>query len=75
MPALRVVVVASRGFSPFHFSVPLMVFGKAMPQEGLFKVDIAAEQPGVIASENGLSIHVGQGLESLANADIVIVPF
>ncbi|MFT4271425.1 MAG: helix-turn-helix domain-containing protein [Pantoea sp.] len=75
MSALRVVVVASRGFSPFHFSVPLMVFGKAMPQEGLFQVDIAAERPGVIASDNGLSIHVGHGLESLANADIVIVPF
>lgn len=75
MSALRVVVIASRGFSPFHFSVPLMVFGKAMPQEGMFQVTIAAEQPGLIASDSGLSIHVEHGLESLADADIVIVPF
>jgi transcriptional regulator GlxA family with amidase domain len=75
MSALHVVVIASRGFSPFHFSVPLMVFGKAMPQEDLFRVTIAAEQPGLIASDNGLSIQVEHGLASLAEADIVIVPF
>nr|WP_310617720.1 helix-turn-helix domain-containing protein [Pantoea cypripedii] len=75
MSALQVVVIATEGFSPFHFSVPLMVFGKAMPQDGFFQVTIAAEQPGMIVSDSGLAISVEHGLECLTGADIVIVPF
>jgi len=75
MSALRVVVIATSGFSPFHFSVPSMVFDKAMPEPGLFSVEICAEQPGTVASDMGISINVDHGLELLDVADIIIVPF
>lgn len=75
MPALHVVVVATRKFSPFHFSVPSMVFDKAMPESGWFRVDICAEQPGRVESDIGISINVAHGLELLDTADIIIVPF
>lgn len=75
MSTLHVVVIATPGFSPFHFSVPSMVFDKAMPEPGLFSVDICAKQPGVVASESGISINVEHGLERLDVADIIVVPF
>lgn len=75
MPALQVVVVATRKFSPFHFSVPSMVFDKAMPEPGLFRVEICAEQPGKVESDIGISINVRHGLEIMDSADIIIVPF
>ncbi len=75
MPILHVVVVATREFSPFHFSVPSMVFDKAMPEQGLFSVSICAEQPGLVKSDIGISINVEHGLELIDSADIVIVPF
>lgn len=75
MALKQVVVIATAQFSPFHLSVPAMVFDKAMPQPGLFSVTICAEQPGLIVSDIGLSINVQHGLELLASADIIIVPF
>lgn len=75
MSVRQVSVIATRGFSPFHFSVPSMVFDKAMPEPGRFSVDICAEQPGVVASDIGISINVAHGLDSLHTADIIIVPY
>ena len=75
MSALTVAVVITPGFSPFHFSVPCILFGNAMPDPQLFRVDICAEQPGTVLSDIGLSMNVEHGLERLAVADIVIVPF
>lgn len=75
MSVLHVVVIATPGFSPFHFSVPSMVFGKAMPEPGLFSVHICAEQPGTVESDIGISINVEHGLELLDAADIIVVPF
>lgn len=75
MSALTVVVIATTGFSPFHFSVPCILFGPSMPQPDLFRVEICAETPGVVLSDIGLSINVGHGLERLDIADIVVVPY
>ena len=75
MSALHVVVIATPGFSPFHFSVPSMVFDKAMPERGLFEVTVCAEQPGTVVSDIGISINVEHGPEQLETADIFIVPF
>jgi len=75
MSALHVVVIATPGFSPFHFSVPSMVFDKAMPERGLFEVTVCAEQPGTVVSDIGISINVEHGPEQLETADIIIVPF
>lgn len=75
MPALSVAVIATQGFSPFHFSVPCIIFGQGMPEPGLFDLHICAEQPGVVHSDIGVSINVDKGLEALGTADIIIVPF
>lgn len=75
MSALTVAVVITPGFSPFHFSVPCILFGNAMPDPQLFNVEICAEQPGTVLSDIGLSMNVEHGLERLAIADIIIVPF
>ena len=75
MSALTVAVIATAGFSPFHFSVPCILFGTGMPQPDLFHVEICAEKPGIVLSDVGLSINVEHGLEKLDVADIVIVPY
>jgi transcriptional regulator GlxA family with amidase domain len=75
MSVLSVAVIATHGFSPFHFSVPCIIFGQAMPEPGLFDLHICAEHPGVVHSAIGVSINVGEGLEALDSADIVVVPF
>lgn len=75
MSALTVAVIATAGFSPFHFSVPCIIFGQSMPQPDLFRVEICAEKPGVVLSDIGLSINVEHGLELLDVADIIIVPY
>ncbi|HBT14471.1 MAG TPA: AraC family transcriptional regulator, partial [Erwinia persicina] len=71
MSALTVAVMATAGFSPFHFSVPCIIFGQSMPQPDLFRVAICAEKPGVVLSDIGLSINVEQGLALLDQADII----
>ncbi len=75
MSALRVVIVATEGFSPFHFSVPSMVFGKALPEPGRFEMQICALTPGKVRSDSGISIEVDHGLALLETADIIIIPF
>jgi len=75
MAGLRVAVLATAGFSPFHFSVPCILFGSAMPQQALFQVDVFAEKPGVVRSDMGLSITVEYGPELLDQAAIIIVPY
>lgn len=75
MSALTVAVIATAGFSPFHFSVPCIIFGQSMPQPDLFRVEICAEKKGVVLSDMGLSVNVEHGLELLDSADIVIVPY
>jgi len=66
-------VLVTAGFSPFHFSVPCILFGSALPQQDLFHIDICAEKPGPVISEMGLSIMVSNGLSLLDQADIIIV--
>ncbi|CAI2511320.1 Uncharacterised protein [Serratia ficaria] len=54
MSALKVAVIVTDGFSPFHFSVPCIVFGSAMPEPDLFQLDICTEKPdSVSAHANG----------------------
>ena len=75
MAALRVAVVATAGFSPFHFSIPSMVFDKAMPEKEKFVVDYCAESAGPVESDTGIVMHVSNGLDILKMADIIVIPF
>ncbi|SBT17916.1 HTH-type transcriptional regulator CdhR [Marinomonas gallaica] len=71
----NVVVMACNQFSPFHISVPCLVFGSEMLKETLFNVTIVAAESGPIVSKEGLQIHAPGTLTQLVSADIVIVPY
>ncbi|EJQ2006683.1 helix-turn-helix domain-containing protein [Cronobacter sakazakii] len=75
MPAPAVVVIATKGFSPFHLSVPCIIFGKILQDKHLFDLTICAEKTGVVDSDSGFSLNIKQGLEAVEHADIVVVPF
>lgn len=72
----RIAVVAFDGISPFHLSVPCLVFGEDRGIAGVprFDVKVCAGEPGRLATSAGFSIDVDHGLEAIARAAIVIVP-
>ncbi|CAN7377345.1 GlxA family transcriptional regulator [Mesorhizobium sp. LjRoot246] len=71
-----IAVLAFDGISPFHLSVPCLVFGEDRTALGLPRFDfrICAVKVGPIHTEAGLTIAAPHGLEGLDGADIVIVP-
>lgn len=76
MSSLNVCVVAFEGVSLFHLSVPGMVLGAWEGGAGgsRYKVSYCAAQPGKVQCDQGISIDVPEGMASMAQADIVIVP-
>lgn len=48
MKAVTVAIVVTDNFSPFHFSVPCILFGDKVSDSGLFSVKICAETLGTI---------------------------
>lgn len=71
-----VAVVAFDGISPFHLSVPCIVFGEDYAAGGVprFDVRVCAVAPGMLRTTAGFAIDAPHGLEAIAAADIVIVP-
>ncbi|RWC63221.1 helix-turn-helix domain-containing protein [Mesorhizobium sp.] len=71
-----IAVLAFDGISPFHLSVPCLVFGEDRTALGLPRFDfrICAIKAGPIHTEAGLTIAAPHGLEGLDGADIVIIP-
>jgi len=71
-----VAVVAFEGISPFHLSVPCIVFGEDYRAGGVprFDVRVCACGAGMLATSAGFGIAAPHGLEALDAADIVIVP-
>src|SRR4029453_13875398 len=71
-----IAVVAFDGISPFHLSVPCLVFGEDRSDAGVprFELLVCAAQPGALQTTAGFSIQVGLGLEALRKAAVVIVP-
>ena len=71
-----VAVVAFDGISPFHLSVPCMVFGEDRTEAGAprFRVQVCAPAPGELRTNAGFSLVVPHGLEAIRRARIVVVP-
>ena len=69
-----VALVVYPNFSPFHFSVPYLVFSVAMPEGPLFNLKIVSTNAQPLAAERALTLHPDGGLELADAADIVIVP-
>ena len=74
--AVTIAVVSFDGISPFHLSVPCLVFGEDRTDAGipLFDTRVCSWEPGPLATQAGFSIEVSHGLEALAGAGIVVVP-
>jgi len=74
--AAHIAILAFEGISPFHLAVPSMVFGENRSDLGVpqFTTLICAEQPGRLRTSVGFDIDVKHGLETIRQADIVIVP-
>lgn len=76
-PALHTVaVVAFDGISPFHLSVPCLVFGEDRSPQGAprYEVQVCAVAPGLLRTSAGFGLAVAHGLDALARAQTVIVP-
>lgn len=70
-----VAVVAFDGISPFHLSVPCLVFGEDRREEGVprFEVLVCGER-GKLRTSAGFTIEAPHRLARLRDAAIVIVP-
>ncbi|QLW75967.1 helix-turn-helix domain-containing protein [Citrobacter freundii] len=75
MRSLTVAIVAVEDFSPFHFSVPCIIFSDKMAAKKRFEVQICAEKPGIVSSQDGFSVTASHGYEAVTAADIVVVPY
>ena len=69
-----VAVVAFNHFSPFHLSVPCIIFGDLLHDQKLFELRIFANESGALRSNEGLSVESSLSVDELAQADIIIVP-
>lgn len=72
----RVAVLAYNGISPFHLSVPCMVFGDDLAHLGVprYELLVCAEKKGLVSTLSGFSIDVAFDLAAFKSADTVIVP-
>nr|WP_298139339.1 helix-turn-helix domain-containing protein [uncultured Pseudomonas sp.] len=70
----RIAVVAFDQISPFHLSVPCLVFGDVAPQEQGYVVDVCAAEPGPLRTTAGFELQVSHGLEALEKAQTIILP-
>lgn len=75
MKRLSVAIVVTQDFSPFHLSVPMIVFSDAVTDEKYFDLVLCSEEVGTVTSPEGFSVAVTANYEVLRTADIVIVPF
>ncbi|POT58488.1 AraC family transcriptional regulator [Citrobacter amalonaticus] len=75
MPPVIVAIVAVEDFSPFHFSVPCILFSERVATKKRFEVQICAEKPGIVSSQEGFSVTAAYGFEALPDADMVIIPW
>ncbi|MGX1805132.1 GlxA family transcriptional regulator [Nocardia sp. NPDC055321] len=72
-----VAVLAFDRISPFHLSVPSLVFGRAglsTTTESPYTVRVCAERPGILSTPAGFDIIAHHGLEAVADADTVVIP-
>lgn len=75
-PAISIALVAFDQISPFHLSVPCLVFGEDWQELGapVFDLRVCAISPGPLRTSAGFDIVTRYGLEALKKAAIIIVP-
>lgn len=75
MKLTTVAIVAVDGFSPFHYSVPCILFGDSVSGKKRFNVAICAENPGLLTSRDGFALNATEDFSAIRQADIVVVPY
>jgi transcriptional regulator GlxA family with amidase domain len=72
----RVAVIAFDGISPFHLSVPCLIFGGNLRDPGVstFEVVVCAAGEGTLRTASCFTIATKFDLAALNSADIVIMP-
>lgn len=77
MSAPRVTVIAVDGISPFHLSVPSLVWGGETPVGEIdpWPIRVAALRAGTLRTSADFDIDVRHGLEAVRGADVVVVPW
>lgn len=74
MPPPVVAVVAYDLISPFHLSVPCLVFGTSLPDGPQFELKVCGLTPGPLTTTAGFTVSTAHGIEALDTAQIVVVP-
>lgn len=72
----RIAVLAFDGISPFHLSVPCLVFGENRAELGVpgWPLAVCGERRGPLRSSAGFGLQPTHGLRTLEAAGLVIVP-
>ena len=70
----RIAVIAYDRISPFHLSVPCLVFSESLPGELNYQLQVCAPEPGRLLTTAGFELVVEHGLEVLTEAQTIIVP-
>ncbi|MCQ4278889.1 helix-turn-helix domain-containing protein [Pseudomonas stutzeri] len=70
----RIAVIAFDQISPFHLSVPCLVFSEEGSREQGYCVEVCAAEPGLLRTTAGFALQVDYGLEALEQAQTVIMP-
>lgn len=75
MSIQRIAVVAFEGMTPFHLSVPCLVFGTVIDETTPpFEVVVCAAEGKALRTSAGFSIAVERDLSAIDEADIVVMP-
>lgn len=74
MSSFNIVAVAFDRISPFHLSVPCVVFGETHLGMPLFNFKVCAAESGSINTTAGFSLGISHDLTALRTADMIIVP-
>jgi transcriptional regulator GlxA family with amidase domain len=69
-----IAVVAFDRISPFHLSVPCVVFGDPHPGAPSFRLRVCAAEPGPLRTTAGFEISTAHGVAALDDADMIIIP-
>ncbi|KMY02424.1 AraC family transcriptional regulator [Pseudomonas syringae KCTC 12500] len=69
-----VALILYPDFSPFHFSVPYLVFSAKQPEGPLFDLQIVSSGAHTLRAERALTVHPDGGLELAETADILVMP-
>jgi transcriptional regulator GlxA family with amidase domain len=74
---LEVAVIAFDGMTPFHLSVPCLVFGSSLGAQAAFSLRVCGlggDAGETLGTSAGFGIQPGHGLDALEDADIVVMP-